>query len=147
MCIALGHGACFWSESILTWAAVALLAILLSEILTWKCNACLRHCWTGSCRVLQEPLAPLHVASILWSILQHPDVYSGQPCWCLPGVDIWATTHSQALVTSAQTQKARFLWTTLLMTQLNRDHTANTHILCTCVQEYVSFAPRNRKSS
>lgn len=76
--------------------------------LIWKCNACIRHCWTGSCRVFQEPLAPLHVASILWSILQHHDGYRGQPYWRLPGVDTWTKSHSQARVTSAQTQKLRF---------------------------------------
>lgn len=112
----------------------------------WKCNACLRRC-CSSCRVFQEPLATLQVASILWSVLQHPDGYSGQPRWCLPGVDTWTASHSQAQAMSAQTQKPRFLWTTLLMTKLNSEHTANTHTLCTCVQKYVSFAPRKWKSS
>lgn len=29
-----GHGACFWSESVVTWAAAVLLATLLGEMLT-----------------------------------------------------------------------------------------------------------------
>lgn len=50
-------------------------------------------------------------------------------------------------VTSAPTQKPRFLWTTFLMTTWNSEHTANTHKLCTRVWACVPFAPRNRKSS
>lgn len=67
-----------------------------------------------------------------------------EPCWHLPEVRTWTVSRSQARVTSAQTQKPRYVWTTLVVTKLNSDPAANTYKSCSCVREYVSLAAINQ---
>lgn len=97
-------------------------------------------CW---CRAFGNLLSPLFVVSILWSIVS----CDTRTVTAASGFDT-CMFESWARVPSAQTQTiSSSPWIILLLTKGNAEHAGNPHKRRTCMPEYMSSAPGNRKSS